>query len=153
MNSMRPSKKEYYLQMLKLVASRSTCVRRAVGAIITDKDGHVLSTGYNGVPRNFEHCTDVPCSGASDTAGDTTKCLAVHAEQNAILQCSNLNDAHTLYCSNLPCFVCAKLLCNTNIEVVICEEDYADKRGIDLLLEKGCYIEIAGVQYVTEDFA
>lgn len=151
MNSERMSKKEYYLAMLKLVVARSTCVRRAVGAIITDKDGHVLSTGYNGVPRNFDHCIDLPCAGATDNAGDTSKCMAVHAESNAILQCADLTRAHTIYCSCVPCFQCAKLLCNTEIEVVICEQDYADRRGLDILLEKGCYIEIAGVPYVSEN--
>ena len=144
MQSVRLNKKEYYLEMLKLVAARSTCIRRAVGAIITDEYGHVLSTGYNGVPRDFDHCTDNPCSGAADLPGNTTNCLAVHAEQNALLQCSKLDRAHTIYCSCVPCFTCAKLLANTDIEVVICVEDYADKRGQNILLERGIVLEIGG---------
>lgn len=154
MDSVRPerlTKNEYYLAMLRLVAARSTCVRRAVGAIITDKEGHVLSTGYNGVPRDFDHCVDIPCRGAADRAGDTSNCMAVHAEQNALLQCSDLDRAHTIYCSCVPCFVCSKLIANTNIEVVICETDYADKRGIEVLNERGCYIEIAGKEWNAEN--
>ena len=142
--SERLSKRDYYLQMLKLVAARSTCIRRAVGAIITDKEGHVLSTGYNGVPRDFDHCIDNPCAGASQEPGNTTLCMAVHAEQNALLQCGDLSRAHTIYCSCTPCFVCAKMIANTNIEVIICEQGYADKRGLMVLLERGLTVEIEG---------
>ena len=140
----RLNKQEYFLAMLKLVAARSTCVRRAVGAIITDKDGHVLSTGYNGVPRDFDHCTSVNCEGAKDKPGDTSNCMAVHAEQNALLQCCDLSRAHTIYTSCVPCFVCAKMIANTNIEMVVCETDYADKRGLMVLLDRGCTVEVKG---------
>jgi dCMP deaminase len=140
----RLDKKDYYLAMLKLVASRSTCARRAVGAIITDKEGHILSTGYNGVPKGFDHCIDTPCSGAKDEAGNTSFCMAVHAEQNALLQCLDLSKAHTIYCSCAPCFVCAKMIANTSIESIICESSYADERGLAILLERGCSIEIEG---------
>jgi dCMP deaminase len=140
----RLSKKEYYLAMLKLVAMRSTCARRAVGAIIVDKEGHVLSTGYNGVPRNFDHCIDFPCSGANDVSGNNTRCMAVHAEQNAILQCSDLSRAHTMYCSCTPCFACAKMIANTEIEVIIAIEGYADAAGLEVLKESGKSIEVAG---------
>lgn len=143
--SLRPSKKEYFLEMLKLVSTRSTCIRRAVGAIITDQEGHILATGYNGVPQNFDHCIDNPCRGAGDNPGDTSKCMAIHAEQNAILQCSSLDRARTIYCSCLPCFVCSKLLANTNIKVVICAEDYSDKTGLYVLFEAGISVEIAGI--------
>lgn len=145
MQSSRLSKKEYFLEMLKLVAARSTCIRRAVGAIITDKEGHVLSTGYNGVPRNFDHCIGHPCSGSTDVRGDTSKCKAVHAEQNALLQCSNIERANTIYCSCSPCFICAKMIANTEIRVVICVEPYADTTGLDILLEAGIVVEVAGV--------
>jgi dCMP deaminase len=141
----RLSKKSYYLEMLKLVANRSTCIRRKVAAIITDRDGHVLSTGYNGVPRNFEHCIDIPCSGAGDKPGDNTKCMAVHAEQNALLQCNDLDKAYVLYCSCVPCFSCAKMIANTNIALVICVENYADKAGQELLIEAGIILEVSGV--------
>lgn len=143
----RPNRREYFLSMLKLTASRSTCIRRAVGAIITDKEGHVLSTGYNGVVRDADHCTDVPCAGANDRPGETSNCMAVHAEQNALLQCTNLRSAHTLYCSCAPCFICAKMIANTDIAVVICETDYADKRGHQVLFDRGCYLEIAGKEW------
>lgn len=144
MSSTRPNIKEYFIDMLKLVASRSTCIRRQVGAIITDKEAHVLSTGYNGVPRAFEHCIDVPCRGANDSPGNTLHCEAVHAEQNALLQCINLRDASVMYCNCTPCFVCAKMLANTNIQYIVCIEEYADKRGLDILLKAGITVEIYG---------
>jgi len=140
----RPSKHEYFLEMLKLVAARSTCIRRAVGAIITDKEGHVLSTGYNGPPSGFEHCTDVPCLGASQEKGNTTLCLAVHAEQNALLQCNDLNRAFYLYVSCVPCFVCSKMICNTNIEAVYALETYADTRGLDVLKQRDITVIVNG---------
>jgi dCMP deaminase len=145
-DSIRLSKKEYYLQMLKLVAARSTCSRRMVGAIITDADGHILSTGYNGVPRDFDHCIDVPCLGANDMAGNTTNCLSVHAEQNALLQCSNLQLARIIYVSCTPCFVCAKMIANTDIDTVICEMDYADTRGRDILIRARILLVISGIE-------
>lgn len=136
--------------MLKLVAARSTCIRRKVGAIITDRDGHVLSTGYNGVPKNFDHCIDVPCLGAGSKPGDTSLCMAVHAEQNALLQCADLSRAYAMYCSCTPCFICSKMIANTEIQTVLCVEEYADKTGLTVLLEKGCIVEVAGKVYVAE---
>lgn len=143
----RLSKNDYYFAILPFVAKRSTCARRQVGCIITDKDGHVLSTGYNGVPKNFDHCIDVPCSGASDSPGNNSKCMAVHAEQNALLQCSDKNIMHIMYCSCSPCFICAKMIANTNIEVIMCSEAYADTSGVDILIEAGKVIYIAGLVY------
>ncbi len=133
----------YFIEMLKLVAERSTCIRRKVGAIITDNDGHILSTGYNGVPRGFDHCIDTPCNGANDLRGFTVNCLAVHAEQNALLQCSSIRDATILYSSCTPCFVCAKMIANTKISSVFCLEEYADKTGIDVLRRAGIEVQIA----------
>lgn len=133
--------------MLDLVAARSTCIRRAVGAIITDEDGHVLSTGYNGVPRDFDHCISVPCIGAGDRPGDNTNCMAVHAEQNALLQCSDISSAHTMYCSCVPCFICAKMIANTNIKRIVAKETYSDTRGFDVLMDAGILIQIGEEVY------
>src|SRR5574339_726801 len=122
--SERLSKNQYFLQMLELITARSTCVRRRVGAIITDRDGHVLSTGYNGTPRGLAHCIDFPCAGSKDESGNTSRCESVHAEANAILQCSRLDLAKKIYTSCSPCFECAKLIANTYIDEVITLEIY-----------------------------
>lgn len=123
--------------MLKLVASRSTCRRRQVGAIITDVRGHVLSMGYNGVPSRLPHCVEIPCLGTEDPPGDSSRCLAVHAEQNAILQCRSLENAHTMYVSCAPCFTCSKLISNTPITTVVVTEMYADSLGLGVLRQRG----------------
>ena len=130
----RPNIDEYMMNILRVVATRATCARRRVGAVITDEKGHILATGYNGVPSGFPHCTDTPCAGAGDQPGDNTKCCAVHAETNAILQAGDrIAKATRMYCSATPCFSCAKLLIGTPIKVVIAEQLYADRAGLSLL--------------------
>lgn len=119
--------------MMRMVAMRSTCPRRLVGAIITTEKGHVLATGYNGVPSGFPHCTDKPCAGATDPSGDTSRCEAIHAEVNAILQCHRLDLAHTLYVNCTPCFKCALQILNTPIQRIVCSYRYTDDGGLDLL--------------------
>lgn len=138
---MRPNLAQYYASMLNLVASRSTCPRRQVGAIITDYDGKVVSTGYNGVPSGYPHCIDVPCPGRSDESGNTARCYAVHAEANAILQAHTLEFAHTIYCSTQPCFECCKLLANTGIMNIFYLEPYPDTRGTEMLIALGHKVE------------
>ncbi len=133
----RPTRDEYFLEMLQLVSSRSTCLRRQVAAIITSKNGHVLATGYNGVPQGFEHCVDHPCEGINDAPGNSERCLAVHAEINALLQCCDITQAHTLYTSVSPCFACAKAIANTPIKKVISTEQYVCTRGVSILKEAG----------------
>ena len=140
----RLTRDQYFLDMLALVASRSTCARRSVGAIIIDAKGHVLSMGYNGVPSGTRHCIDHPCAGVQDAPGLTDRCLAVHAEQNALLQCHRLDLAHTLYCTCSPCFTCAKLILNTPISRVVYTTQYADQRGADLLVDRGLEVVVAG---------
>lgn len=124
---------EYYLQMLDLLAKRGTCRRRQVGAIVIDARKRILSTGYNGVPSGLQHCIDVACPGAGDVPGDSRKCFAIHAEINALMQCSRLDLAHTLYSTCTPCFDCAKAISTTPIQHVIFREMYADERGARLL--------------------
>lgn len=130
---MRKGRDQYYLDMLELVASRGTCQRRQVGAIVTTKRGEILSTGYNGAPRGLPHCVDHPCPGVGDQKGDSSRCEAVHAEVNALLQCNRLDLAHTIYVTCTPCFHCAKMIANTNIKRIVCLEQYADQNGAAIL--------------------
>jgi dCMP deaminase len=135
----RESIESYFIKMLATVAGRSTCARRAVGAIITDVRGHVLAMGFNGTPSGFDHCVagERTCEGFNDPKGDTRRCLAIHAEQNSLLQCSRLDLAHTIYTSCTPCFTCAKLILNTPIARVIAAEPYAgDNLGHELLVKR-----------------
>ena len=78
----RPSLDETMMAIAQVLSRRATCVKRQVGCVLTNDNGHILSTGYNGVPAGFPHCTDVPCPGASDNAGSDT-CMGVHAANMA----------------------------------------------------------------------
>lgn len=132
---MRPNIDEYYMNLLPHVSDRSTCGRRAVGAILTTTGGKILSAGYNGVPSGSPHCTEHPCIGRNDNKGDSSRCLAVHAEQNALLQCMRLDLAGVMYCSIVPCFSCAKMILNTNITKIVVGGKYpGDDNGFQLLV-------------------
>lgn len=146
----RLSHDQYYLQMLNLVAARSTCPRRSVGAVLVTADNQILSTGYNGVPRGFPHCVEQACPGAWDEHGDTRRCMAVHAEVNALLQCKRLDLAHTLYVSCTPCFECAKMICNTPICRVISLEEYTGE-GMVVLLRREIQVWVATVAHPQLD--
>lgn len=130
----RESKHQYFLKIAKLVATRSTCPRRSVGCVITNKYGHIKATGYNGVPRTFEHCIDKPCGGENSSSGQgLNSCMATHAEQNALLQCDNVMDIETIYITTSPCITCAKLIANTSCKEVIYSKEYSDTSGIEML--------------------
>lgn len=139
---MRLNHDNYYLELLKLVAQRSTCGRRAVGAIFVDERGQILSTGYNGVPRGYPHCDTVPCDGRFDRPGDSSRCASVHAEVNVVLQCHRMDLVHTLYVSCTPCYTCSKMLCNTGLKRIVCLEPYADELGLKLLRAQGILLVI-----------
>lgn len=113
------------MRMASVVATRATCVRRRVGCVLVNRRGHVLATGYNGRTAGAVHCFDAPCAGASLPSGSGHDlCEAVHAEQNALLQCRDVFEMHTCYCTTVPCITCAKLLLNTSCERVVYLEPY-----------------------------
>lgn len=122
--SIRMSHDDYFLSLVELVAERSTCQRRRVGAILVDINNRILATGYNGVPQSFQHCIDSPCRGVDGNPG--AKCMSVHAEQNALLQCAERRSIHTLYVSTTPCFDCAKMLANTSLKRVVASSRYTE---------------------------
>lgn len=132
----------YFLQMAKLVGERSTCRRRRVGCVLVDSEKHVVATGYNGVPTNFPHCLDVPCEGASAPSGEALeKCLAVHAETNALLQLRS-NDTLTAYITVTPCITCAKMIANSRITRVVADCKYVKSEGLDLLIKSNIKVDI-----------
>ena len=124
----RPNKTTYFLAMAKLVSTRGTCARRRVGCVLVDKHGLVLATGYNGNGRGQGHCIDKPCEGAKYKSGEgLEKCEAIHAEQNAILQCKNTEHIEKAYITLSPCVTCVKLLLNTSCKEIVYLEDYINK--------------------------
>ena len=123
----------YFLQMAELVAERSTCRRRKVGCVLVDSNNHVVATGYNGVPTHFPHCLDEPCEGATAPSGESLeKCLAVHAEQNALLQLRS-NDILTAYLTVTPCITCAKMLANSRVKRIVANREYVQSLAVDVL--------------------
>jgi dCMP deaminase len=136
----RPSWQEYFMEITELVAKRSTCRRRAVGAIIV-KDKRILSTGYNGAPTGIRHCIDVGClrEQLGVASGERHElCRGIHAEQNAIIQAALHGfsiKGGTLFCTNLPCAICAKMIINAGIRKIYYKEGYADPMSQELLDE------------------
>ena len=127
----RPDNDTYFMRMAELVSTRSTCTRRAVGAVIV-KEKRVLTTGYNGAPRGSKHCDEVGCVRDELSVPSGTRhelCRGVHAEQNAVVQAAyfgvSIKDS-TLYCTTFPCSMCAKLLINAGISEVVYKHDYVD---------------------------
>ena len=119
--------------MAELVAERSTCRRRKVGCVLVDSNNHVVATGYNGVPTHFPHCLDEPCEGATAPSGESLeKCLAVHAEQNALLQIRS-NDILTAYLTVTPCITCAKMLANSSVKRIVANREYVQSLAVDVL--------------------
>jgi dCMP deaminase len=116
----------------ELVASRSTCTRRAVGAVLV-KDKQILASGYNGAPSGIRHCAETGClrEQLQVPSGERHElCRGVHAEQNAIIQAAFNGvsiKGSTLYCTNRPCSICAKMIINAGIKKVIFKEDYSDE--------------------------
>lgn len=126
---MRPSRKEVYLTMARVLAERSTCARRKVGCILTDQQGRVLSTGYNGVAKGYAHCIDKPCFGADSPSGENLEmCEAIHAEQNALIQCREPDEIYHVYVTTAPCVHCLKMLMNTGARCIWYAEDYPGSR-------------------------
>lgn len=139
----RITRDQWGLRLALVTAMRSTCLRRQVGCVLTDGQGHVLSTGYNGVASGLMHCNvstkrytspnggfifEYPhaCAGArAESGADLDACEAVHAEANALLQCRDVDRIFTAYVTTAPCVSCVKLLMNTGCHRIIFYDDYA----------------------------
>jgi dCMP deaminase len=140
--SSRPSWEAYFMDITFLVAKRSTCLRRAVGALIV-KDKRILSTGYNGAPTDIKHCIETGCirEKLNVASGENHElCRGIHAEQNAIIQAAyhgaSIKNA-TLFCTNLPCSICAKMIINAGIKKICYNSGYADSMSEEMLNEAG----------------
>ena len=138
----RPSWETYFMDIALLVAKRSTCLRRSVGAVVV-KEKRVLSTGYNGAPMNVAHCRVTGCirEQMKIPSGERHElCRGIHAEQNAIIQAAyhgaSIKDAD-LYCTNLPCSICAKMIINAGIRTIYYLSGYADTMSEEMLEEAG----------------
>jgi len=143
----RPTRSEWAFALARETAKRSTCLRRAVGCVLLNARGHVLATGYNGVAAGLPHCNEpteeapwrdargelvlpsvkypYACPAAHAASGTQLDgCGAIHAEQNALLQCPDVYAIEACYVTTPPCVTCTKLLLNTGCRVIYCEGDY-----------------------------
>jgi len=136
----RPSYDEYFMEMAHVVAKRSTCLRRKVGAILV-KEKHILSTGYNGAPKGLKHCSETGCLREDQNipSGERHElCRGLHAEQNAIIQAAVFGvsiKGSVLYCTSTPCVVCVKMLINAGVTEIIYAGDYPDDLAKQMMSE------------------
>jgi dCMP deaminase len=141
----RPEWDEYFLEIAGIVSKRSTCLRRKVGALIV-KDRRILATGYNGTPSGITHCEEAGClrTKLNIPSGEKHElCRGLHGEHNAFLQAAlygiSVKDS-TLYITNQPCIICAKMIINAGIKEVVIAGDYPDKMAREFLDEAGIKI-------------
>jgi dCMP deaminase len=137
------------MSIAKMVANRSTCLRRQVGAVLV-KDKRILATGYNGVPADIRHCEEAGCVRQDSSVPSGTRhelCRGLHGEQNAIIQAAYHGIpivGSVLYCTNKPCIICSKMIINGGIRKVYYEEGYEDSLADQMLAEA----EIKTVRFV-----
>ncbi len=138
----RPSWDDYFGQITVLVASRATCLRRKVGAILV-LEKRILATGYNGAPQGLPHCLEIGCLREKEgiPSGERHElCRGIHAEQNVIIQAARYGISilgATLYCTNLPCVICTKMLINSGVKKICYGDGYPDKLALGMLKEAG----------------
>jgi dCMP deaminase len=161
---MRPTKDRWAIQLATVTAQRATCCRRQVGAVLLNTRGHVLATGYNGTAAGQPHCNEAveildgierdivhfkdvrrthleyphACPGYQSPSGTNLDgCQAIHAEQNALLQCRDVYAIHTCYVTTSPCMTCVKLLLNTTCERIVFTEEYPHTEARELWVHAG----------------
>lgn len=136
--TLRPTAQHFFLNVAQALKKRSTCVRRQVGCVLVDWNNHIVATGYNGVPREWTHCILVPCPGARHPSGKGLNlCFAVHAEQNALIQCADVEKLKAAYCTVTPCIHCMKMLMNTSTQHIYADEIYKHKIALLMWLKAG----------------
>jgi len=138
---MRADWNTYFMNMAQAAATRSTCNRKHVGAVIV-RDKSILSTGYNGSVRGMPHCTDVGCDIEND------HCVAtVHAEANAIIQAAKHGvciEGADIYVTASPCWNCFKLIVNSGIKRIFYGEFYRDEKSLEVAEQ--CGIELISME-------
>ena len=143
----RPSWDEYFMSIARLAATRSTCLRRQVGAVIV-KDKRILTTGYNGAPAGLPHCLDIGClrEKLKIPSGERHElCRATHAEQNAIVQAATMGVSikdSVMYSTTHPCILCTKLIINAGINKIVIQDSYPDKMSEEMLRQAGVEIVV-----------
>ena len=143
----RLSQNEHFMKIAEVVSQRSTCIKRKVGAILI-KDSHIISTGYNGAPPGFKHCSEESCVRKNLKSGEKPElCRGVHAEINCIIQAAihgtSIKGSTTLYSTTFPCMSCLKLIINAGINKLVYKEGYNMENEVkeDLLKESQLIVQ------------
>lgn len=136
----------YFMEFAKLASTRTTCFRRAVGAVLV-RDKQILATGYNGAPRGLKHCRETGCvrKVRGIPSGERQElCRGLHAEHNAFLQAAREGISTlgaTLYCTNQPCSICVRMLIQAGVVRIVYLEEYNDEFAANMLAETEIAIE------------
>ena len=142
---------KYFMEIATTVAKRSTCLRRSVGCVLVDSKNHIVATGYNGVPKGFDHCLDSPCKGAfSESGTDLDLCSAIHAEVNAILNCCSKLVNAKAYITTRPCFNCTLLMWQAGVKHIIFASKWSTPKMID---EDGDYWKLMSKFLLMSDMS
>jgi dCMP deaminase len=143
----RPSWDDYFMRIAEEVATRTTCMRRSVGAVLV-KDKRILATGYNGVPTGIVHCLERGClrEQLGIPSGERHEmCRGLHAEQNAIIQAArygiNINGC-VVYCTTKPCVLCTKILINAGVKEIVYKGGYPDALADEMLAESAVRVRV-----------
>ncbi len=142
----RPDWESYFMTLAAVAATRSTCLRRRVGAVVV-RDGQVISTGYNGAPKGTPHCAETGClrGRMNIPSGERQEmCRGSHAEMNAIAQAASVGVSAAgaeLYCTHSPCAFCSKAIINAGIVRVVYLYRYPDELAEGLRAEAGIVSE------------
>ena len=142
----RPDWHTYFIQIAKLVSTRSTCIRRKVGAVLV-KENRILSTGYNGAPQGLTHCLEIGCLREEmgiESGKQHELCRGLHAEQNAIIQAARYGISTRgaiCYTTTSPCIICMKMLIQAGVKKIITIESYPDDLAEIMRKESGIAIE------------
>lgn len=127
-----------WLEVAKAISNLGTCARRKVGCVLLDEYNRVLATGYNGPAHGLPHCTDHPCAGAKLSPGQGLDlCEAIHAEQNALIQCGDPIEISVAFCTASPCIHCVKMLLNTPCQKIYFLEEYPHEEARRLWTSSG----------------
>ena len=146
----RPSWDEYFMTLANQVATRTTCIRRAVGCVLV-RDKRIIATGYNGAPSGLSHCAEIGCMRQQLGVPSGQKhelCRALHAEQNALIQAARYGlsvEGATIYVNTQPCVLCAKMLINAGICEIVYANPYPDELAMSMLEEAGITLRVYSV--------
>lgn len=140
---MRPSWDHYFIDIAKVVATRSQCIRAKHGAVIVSKERRILSTGYNNPPAGLPGCEERGCCIIVERPGYGPSCRnTIHAEMNALFYLGDRGrEAHTLYVTGTTCNICLEHILKFGIKNIVCGQHYNSDKGAE---ERGAMLSTFG---------